>query len=148
MKFKRNPYLDFYRSIAVISIIFIHTVFHSGERYVPHIFQTLALLIDVPFFMYLTGWSAIYNSSLAKAFLRIFRIISQWIFFVIFVNGVLLIFNYRDFNNFQDLFKAFLFMAYPDTLLPSIAWSIWYMPVYFKVLVIGNLLLCLVDFSN
>ena len=68
MSLKRDKYLDFYRGIAAASIIFIHTVFWSGENYIPDYLRTLALLLDVPFFVFLSGWSVYYSSNIIKNF--------------------------------------------------------------------------------
>ena len=55
----RDVYLDFYRGIAAISVVLIHTVYWSGEGYLSEsILRTLVLLVDVPLFVFLAGWSA------------------------------------------------------------------------------------------
>lgn len=40
---KRNLLIDLIKGIATLSIIFIHTVFWSGERYVPSEIRNLSL---------------------------------------------------------------------------------------------------------
>ena len=54
--FKRNEYIDYLKGIASIGIIAIHTAFWSGQSYTPEWFWNLTLLLDVPFFFYLSGW--------------------------------------------------------------------------------------------
>lgn len=56
----RNTYIDMLRGIAALGVIAIHTAFWSGQSYTPIWFQSLTLLIDVPFFFFLSGWGARY----------------------------------------------------------------------------------------
>lgn len=52
---KRDLYIDFAKGFATLAIIFIHTVFWSGQFYVPTELRVLSLLIDVPLFFALSG---------------------------------------------------------------------------------------------
>ena len=52
---KRDNYIDFIKGLAVIAVVFIHTVFWSGGSYVPVFWRNLALLFDVPVFFLMTG---------------------------------------------------------------------------------------------
>lgn len=53
---KRNHVLDACKGLAALNIIFIHTVCWSGNLYIPSYVRTLALILDVPFFFFLSGW--------------------------------------------------------------------------------------------
>ena len=59
----RDQSLDFLRGLAALSIIFIHTAFWSGEAYVPQAVEALSLILDVPFFFFLSGWGGGYARS-------------------------------------------------------------------------------------
>ena len=52
---KRDNSIDFFRGVAAIWIIFIHTCFWSGEVYVPVWLKSLSLIIDVPLFIFISG---------------------------------------------------------------------------------------------
>lgn len=56
----RNNTIDFFRRLAALQVILIHTAFHSGSSYVPAWFQNLTLFVYVPVFFFLSGWSATY----------------------------------------------------------------------------------------
>ena len=79
---ERNNYIDFLRGIASIGIIAIHTAFWSGQSYTPEWFWNLTLLLDVPFFFYLSGWASSYKKSdIKKTCKSILDIWCKWIFF-------------------------------------------------------------------
>ena len=64
-KFKdRNNYIDILKCIAIISVVFIHTAFSSGEKYVPRWFANFTLLFEVPMFFFLAGWSFSYSKNI------------------------------------------------------------------------------------
>lgn len=62
----RNVYLDFFRGCATISVMLIHTAFHSGASYVPYWFANITLLFDVPVFFFLAGWALQINIKRGK----------------------------------------------------------------------------------
>mgnify|MGYP000827523484 FL=1 len=66
---KRDTYLDFMKGVAAINIIMIHTVFCSGESYVPEIVKSMALVLDVPFFFFCSGVGFTYVRSFKKTML-------------------------------------------------------------------------------
>ncbi len=68
--FKRNEYIDYLKGIASIGIIAIHTAFWSGQSYTPEWFWNLTLLLDVPFFFYLSGWGGQYSKKSIEKMLR------------------------------------------------------------------------------
>ena len=77
----RDCYLDFLRGVAAVNIIFIHTAFWSGTAYVPVVIQTLTLILDVPFFFFLSGWSFTYTRSFTKSVRSIFLTYMKYVFF-------------------------------------------------------------------
>ena len=68
---KRDTYLDFMKGVAAINIIMIHTVFWSGESYVPEIVKSMALVLDVPFFFFCSGVGFTYVRSFKKTMLSL-----------------------------------------------------------------------------
>ena len=140
MSKERDLYLDFYRGLAVISIIWIHTVWWSGESYTPHLLRNMALLLDVPFFMFLSGWSFSYNPDALKQFKNLFVIWLKWSFFLIIVHAFLHIVSetYR-FPVLPVLLRQSFFIGKIPTL-PVIMGSIWFMPMYMTILAVAALL--------
>lgn len=136
---KRDCYLDFYRGIAILSVMFIHTTFHSGVSYIPDTVRTLSLLLDVPFFMFLTGWSAWYSHTPVRIFKSIFDIWKKWLFFIIIINITLVIIRMPHLNSLNDWLSALLFIRYSVDVLPVVGGSNWYIPIYFTVLTVGIL---------
>ena len=67
---ERNNGIDFFKGLAAISVIFIHTVFHSGNNYVPLNISCYALLFDVPVFMCISGITLKFNSSPVKKWMK------------------------------------------------------------------------------
>lgn len=139
----REPYLDFYKGIAAISIIFIHTAFHSGEAYVPHWFSNLTLLLDVPFFFFLGGWGAGISlrsgkNSIIKTLNSIGRILLKWLFFVTFIHILMTALGLHGFSSIIDYLHALCFFNFSIESLSSVNASIWYMPVYVIVTFWGN----------
>ena len=80
---ERNSYIDFLRGIAALGIIAIHTAFWAGQSYTPAWFWNITLLLDVPFFFYLSGWASSYKKCELKHVVKsLFIIWIKWIFFV------------------------------------------------------------------
>lgn len=139
----REPYLDFYKGIAAISIIFIHTAFHSGEAYVPHWFSNLTLLLDVPFFFFLGGWGAGISlksgkNSVIKTLNSIGKILLKWLFFITFIHILMIALGLHGFSSIIDYLYALCFFNFSIQSLSSVNASIWYMPVYIIVTFWGN----------
>ena len=95
----RNDYIDFLRGLAAISIVAIHTAFWSGESYTPTWFKSMTLLVDVPFFFYLSGWSTSYKQfdfiKTGKGLLNIWK---KWLFFVTLVALFCYLSSYSPFS--------------------------------------------------
>ncbi len=79
----RYDYIDYLRGIAAIFIILIHTSFWSGTKYIPAQFYNLTLIVDVPFFFYLSGWGSNYTIlSVRRVLVKLFKMWIKWAFFV------------------------------------------------------------------
>lgn len=144
---KRDNSLDLLRGLAALSIIFIHTTFWSGEAYVPRKLESLSLILDVPFFFFLTGWGAGYVRSLKKSLLSLVRIYLKYlVFFCMYVLLLLVMRAVWGWDNgltASNLLGNLVFRIGAGTALPVVMGSIWFMPVYFVVLPLGSLILWL-----
>lgn len=137
----RDIYLDFYRGIATISVVFIHTVYWSGQNYLSDsvgILYTLALLIDVPLFVFLSGWSAFYTDNINKTFNNLFKVWMQYIIFIIITDVVCHVILHPGTLSVQDLLYQIVFAG--DTpYLTVIAGSLWFMPMWIPVALAGSI---------
>ena len=132
---KRDLSIDFYRGLGVISVIFIHTVFWSGQEYTPQILKSFVLLLDVPFFFFISGQTARLQKKSEKIIKGLMVLWEKWIFFLFFTEGVCLIFRLEGILNFRDLVNnVFFLVSIPG--FPVIKGSIWFLRVYFKVIFI------------
>ncbi len=143
----RDCGLDLLRGLAALNIIFIHTTFWSGEAYVPKEVESLSLILDVPFFFFLSGWGAGYMRSLKKSLLSLVNIYLKYLVFFCMYAVLLLsafaVFGWDDGLTVPNLLGNLLFRVGAGTALPVVMGSIWFMPVYFTVLPLGSLLLWL-----
>ncbi|MHA6726538.1 acyltransferase family protein [Chryseobacterium sp. A301] len=163
---KRDLYIDFAKGFATLSVIFIHTVFWSGQYYVPTEVRILSLLIDVPLFYALSGLT-----SSGKVEKTLFRLLKLQITYMIFVT-LLFFLDYlfkvvglwavglEGLQNFYSTFGSKYtpgsISTYPqwqnlgnwylhrytnaDTF-PVVMGSFWYLKVYFILTVLGVLIL-------
>ena len=53
---QRDSYIDVVKGLALLSIMLIHTVFWSGQDYVPSFCQNIVLCFDVPVFFFYREW--------------------------------------------------------------------------------------------
>ncbi len=137
---KRCYYLDAVRGIAVLSIIYIHTVFFSGSSYVPDIVRHMSLLIDVPLFFFLAGWGFAYSNSFKKAIHRDLKIQLQYSYYILVVALIMYIFGSEELS----LDHIGHWLVYTNTkidILTSTISSSWFLRVYMPVTVVGTLML-------
>ena len=135
---KRNNNLDFFRGFAILWIILIHTCFHSGDAYVPVIVKTMSLIIDVPVFLFLAGYTFHYTNSFEKNIKGLLKIyIYYLVFTVIFfiITGIVS----RDQITVPNVINALFFKYSQDLPLPSFRYSMWFLPMFFLVSSIGSL---------
>ena len=91
---KRDLYIDYAKGLATLSIVFIHTVFWSGQFYVSNEMRIFSLLFDVPIFFALSGLTS--SGNIDKTFRRLLKL---QITYMIFVTGLFF---------FDGFFKVFL----------------------------------------
>ena len=69
---KRDLYIDYAKGLATLSIVFIHTVFWSGQFYVSNEMRIFSLLFDVPIFFALSGLTS--SGNIDKTFRRLVKL--------------------------------------------------------------------------
>jgi len=126
---KRDHNLDFYRGIAILWIVVIHTCFNSGRSYVPDYIRHLSLIIDVPLFMFLSGLAHHYSDSFEKTIKGIVKLYLHYAIFMVIFVAYCLIF-YRSSVHFKDLIPLFFFNVNSKLPLVVIGYSLWFMPMY------------------
>lgn len=142
----RNVYLDFFRGCATISVMLIHTAFHSGASYVPYWFANITLLFDVPVFFFLAGWALQINIKKGRndgwgGVKSSFGLWRKWAFFVILIELAALVLPFIEgFSSIQEVIQALCFFNFTINELPSVAASIWFVPVYVVVSFWGMIL--------
>lgn len=145
---KRDYYLDFLRGIAVIGVIIIHTAFKSGTSYVPEFMQSITLLLDVPFFFFISGWSYSYVRSIIKNIENLFSIQKRYFVFLILYTTILFLFSREDVSKVNFIYNFFYINTIKSKLLPVVMGSIWFMPVFFSVSFIFSIIIELFEKQN
>lgn len=163
---KRDLYIDFAKGFATLSIIFIHTVFWSGQFYVPTELRVLSLLIDVPLFYALSGLTS--GNNVEKTLYRLLKLQITYMIFVTFLFFLDYLFKVFGLNVFglgwmQEFYSTFGTKYVPRSLsdvpqwqnlgnwylhqytnadtFPVVMGSFWYLKVYFILTVFGVLVL-------
>jgi len=143
-KAKRDNYIDFLRGIAAVSIIFIHTCFSSGENYVPEFMKSFSLAIDVPLFFFLSGWASSYQLSFEKNIFSLVGIYKRYVmflpFFVLALEATAFFTGQSSGMSLRSLYGNLFFHFLEENCLPVVGSSMWFMPVYFTVVAIGQFL--------
>ncbi|GGP26338.1 acyltransferase family protein [Silvimonas amylolytica] len=81
----RDLVLDGLKGLAVVSVVFIHSVFWSGDSYTPAWLHGACLWLDVPLFFFLAGWSFSKVPSPQKAWQNLWRLQRRYMVFVALV---------------------------------------------------------------
>lgn len=163
---KRDLYIDFAKGFATLAIIFIHTVFWSGQFYIPTAFRTLSLLIDVPLFYALSGITS--GNNLEKTFYRLLKLQITYMIFVTllfagdyffklfglsffgeqWLKDVYATFGQKfvpvgisAFPQWENLGNWYLHSYSNADTFPVVMGSFWYLKVYFILTVFGVLIL-------
>lgn len=143
---KRDNNLDFFRGIAAIWIIFIHTCFKSGMLYLPNYMRAISLIIDVPLFMFISGMSFNY-SSLEKNIKGIVKLWYKYIIFCFIYNIILFIFENNSFT-VKGFISSIFFKFEANKLLTVVDGSIWFIFMYIVVSLIGSIIISIYNKYN
>lgn len=163
---KRDFYIDFAKGFATLAIIFIHTVFWSGQFYIPTEVRVLSLLIDVPLFYALSGLTS--GGNIEKTFYRLLKLQITFMIFVTFLFFLDYLFKVFGLNIFgldwmksfysnfgakyvpqnitnapqwQNLGNWYLHSYTNADTFPVVMGSFWYLKVYFILTIFGVLIL-------
>ncbi len=163
---KRDLYIDFAKGFATLSIIFIHTVFWSGQFYVPTELRVLSLLIDVPLFYSLSGLTS--GGNVEKTLYRLLKLQITFMIFVTLLFFLDYLFKVLGLNVFgmqwmKDFYSTFGSKYVPQSIsdvpqwqnlgnwylhqytnadtFPVVMGSFWYLKVYFILTVFGVLII-------
>jgi hypothetical protein len=130
----RDDALDFFKGVTVIGIIFIHTVWWSGQSYVPNCIAQFSLLLDVPLFFFLSGASAVFSFERKNPFSGILRMVGMFsLFFLLYA------LFYQPENTFEFLIRSF-FVQFPwAPKVEVLSSSTWFIPVLVLVYFTGFL---------
>lgn len=128
----RNYALDFFKGLLAIHVIMIHTVFHSGNSYVPQTISGWVLCLDIPIFVLISGILYSYHESPQKKIKEIFDILKKWGIFVAFCFIYLKI---VDSNSvfFKDILSWIVFNPQTDSIYTiSVQASLDFMVYYIQ----------------
>ena len=139
----RDYNLDFFKGLASISIVFIHTAFYSGETYIPGIMRMICLLVDVPLFIFLSGWGLSYNKDYKKIFYGMINTWVKWILFATILDLVSLICYGKAIQRPYEYLGQIFFGGLSLEHFVTVNGSMWYMPMYFLVATVGGGLVAL-----
>ena len=139
----RDYNLDFFKGLASISIVFIHTAFYSGETYIPGIMRMICLLVDVPLFIFLSGRGLSYNKDYKKIFYGMINTWVKWILFATILDLVSLICYGKAIQRPYEYLGQIFFGGLSLEHFVTVNGSMWYMPMYFLVATVGGGLVAL-----
>jgi hypothetical protein len=142
MNNNRDQVIDLFKGFTILWIIHIHTVFWSGELYLPNYLRELSLFIDVPIFFFLSGYLVffgslkdIFNRSLrqVKRLYLTYVILSLVVFFVIILLRFLFGYSIPAFS--ATLFNIIkLNVVFPE--FPGFEWNLWFLRTYLVLIII------------
>lgn len=128
----RNNYIDVVRGICVICVVWGHTVFWSGQFYVPVWMQSMGLVFEIPALFFLSGmtYAVVKREYIISA---IFRLITIYVLLTIILDAITMQFT------FPNLFRV-LFLQMPVyAKYPVVGGSYWFVPLYIAVLIMTTM---------
>lgn len=133
----RNYYIDLIRGLAALSVILIHTAFHSGTYYVPKIVREFTLLFDVPVFIFLAGWAYSYVQNQKKYIKGLISLHFKHCIYLVIIFILILIANIwiqtPNPVNIKNLLDWITYRYSHTNPFPSVKNSLWFFPMYFVV---------------
>lgn len=129
MEKKRDYNIDFFRGIATIWIIFIHTCFWSGASYVPVWLQSFSLIIDVPLFMFISGMSFNFHNSIFKIIKSFIDIWKKYLIFMIVYFIIIFIID-KDCFTLSNIVHGFFFNLPAENKLKVVEGSFWFIYMF------------------
>lgn len=139
-KKKRDYNIDFFRGLAALSIILIHTAFWSGSLYLKPAIQSLFLILDVPAFIFISGMTFHYSESVLKTIKNLIKIWKKYIVFILFYFLLVFILDRNNFN-IRDIYPALFFKIKEPNVLPVVMGSMWFMFMFISVNIISSIII-------
>ena len=147
----RNKFIDVAKGFVILWVIHIHTVYWSGITYIPDIVRETTLLIDVPFFFFISGFLAgnlSFYQSLSRYVKQIWFLLRHYLITCMLVLAIVLsIFNILHINySSEDLHLALfsIIKLHPSgkmwSAVPVFKGSIWFIRVYLSLIFLFPLL--------
>lgn len=130
----RDPTLDILKGLAILNIVVIHTVFWSGQSYIPYdSIRQVTLFIDVPLFFFLSGWAvSISRKTFSNVIKQYVRLFSQYAAIVVFL-FLILATVFQTPPSTQTLLQWLLLQNFDSGNLPVVMASMWFLVVYLVV---------------
>lgn len=136
---KRDLYIDYVKGIATLCIIFIHTVFWSGQLYVPREWRIFSLFFDVPIFFALSGFTS--SGNIEKTFRRLLKLQITYMIFVTLLFVVASVMDpVKDFK-WANLGNWYVHQYSQCQSFKVVMGSFWYLKTYFCVMILSVLIL-------
>ncbi len=139
----RDHSIDFFRGLAAVMIIFHHVACYSGVKYSPYVIVPATMIVDVPDFMFIAGWSFHYVQKTSTFILRLVKLMFAYVIFSFMYIGFIEIYdmftNAEAINLMEVLKLWFLQSTFNGTnheVFSVVNASLWFMPMYVKVYVL------------
>lgn len=149
----RSGLLDGVKGVTIINIIFIHSVWWSGQMYMPHdIIRQSALVIDVPIFFFISGMVArsrqITVGLMVRRFLRLYIPFAVLILFLSLAYWI-----WSGIAVPTDVFLRWLALRIDGWGAGYSAWacvitSLWFLQVFFIIFFLSPLLHALLSMER
>lgn len=140
MKEVRNYNIDFFRGIAALGVIFIHTCFWSGGSFVPVWLKSFALMIDVPLFIFISGMSFNFHKSVLKIIKSLLKFWKTYLVFIIIFFVLLFIFD-RELFVPINLVRGIFFLLPSNCTMLVVEGSFWFIYMYFTVSIVSGVII-------
>ena len=158
MQTGRDPFVDWFKGIMILSVIHIHTVYWSGYAYVPEGVRQAALLVDVPMFFFISGYvtrPVAFLPCLRKTIQQFVRLYFHYLVISFLLLGAVLVVSVllSGWNQADSrlAFSSLFGLAPRGNLWDSIRGfngSLWYVKIYFSMLVFVPFLVGLASFHK
>lgn len=108
------------------------------------IFRTLALLVDVPLFLFLSGQSISYAASVKKTFDNLLKVYIQYILFMALVDLYCGFVLHPGTFSVSTLLYQMVFQG-ETTDFPVVIASMWFMPMWIPIALYGSILMAFLN---
>lgn len=147
----RDLSIDFFRGIAALGIILHHSASYSDAgKSIPYLIA-VTMVVEVPAFFYLSGATFHYTNGIRQYLKRIIHLMISYVIFSFIYICFITLFDYFTQNQsiqplsfFTNWLKMSLFRGTDHHFFAAVNSSMWFMPLYFKIMFIYAPLLLLI----